>query len=216
MPASADVAARQHARRQLVLRALVLALVAVAAAAGVATALGYRLPGLDVELVPSLPPAGVDLDLGSPVPLEAMRAGDPGHLMLPATLPAPATAWVVGAGDRRIVTVAWRAEPGQATLEDSDLSVLLMTVAGRADDALFTKALPPGARIEPLSVGGEPGWWISGAVHELLFMRPDGDAGTLQTRLVGDTLVFSRDGTLYRFESALGREATLEIASSLR
>ena len=60
------------------------------------------------------------------------------------------------------------------------------------------------------------GWWISGAVHELLFQRPDGNAGTLPTRLVGDTLVFSRDDTLYRFESALGKDATIAIAETLR
>jgi hypothetical protein len=205
---------RQPLRRP-VLRGLALALVAAIALAGVAAALGYRLPGLDIVFVPSLPPAGAGFDLGSPVALEEARTGEP-HLLLPSTLPPPSTAWEVGAGDRRIVTVAWRAEPGQATLEDSDLSLLLMAVKGEADGAFFTKALPPGARIEPVTVGGEHGWWISGAVHELLFRRPDGNAGTLTTRLVGDALVFSRDDTLYRLESALGKEATIAIAETLR
>ena len=35
------------------------------------------LPGLDIVFVASLPPAGIDLDLGSPVPLEDARAGEP-------------------------------------------------------------------------------------------------------------------------------------------
>ena len=201
--------------RRPVLRGLALALVAAIVLAGVAAALGYRLPGLDIVFVPSLPPAGAGFDLGSPVPLEEARAGEP-HLLLPSTLPAPSTAWEVGAGDRRIVTVAWRADPGRPTLEDSDLSLLLMAVKGRADGALFTKALPQGARIEPVTIDGEQGWWISGAVHELLFLRPDGNAGTLTTRLVGDTLVFSRDNTLYRLESALGKDATIAIAETLR
>jgi hypothetical protein len=47
-------------------------------------------------------------------------------------------------------------------------------------------------------------------------LRPDGTAGILTSRLAGDTLVFARDGTLYRLESALGRDPTLEIAASLR
>ena len=212
----ADVAARRRPIGRAVLRAVALAIVAVIAVAGVAAALGYRLPGLDIVFVASPPPAGIHLDLGSPVPLEDARAVEPPQLLLPSALPAPATAWVVGAGDRRIVTVAWRAEPGQPTLQDSDLSVLLMAVAGRADRAFFTKALPPGSRIEPVTVEGERGWWISGGVHELLFQRPDGNAGTIQARLVGDTLVFSHDGTLYRFESALGKDATIAIAETLR
>jgi hypothetical protein len=47
-------------------------------------------------------------------------------------------------------------------------------------------------------------------------MRPDGTAGVLSAALAGDTLVFTRDGTLYRLESALGRDATLAIAASMR
>jgi hypothetical protein len=38
----------------------------------------------------------------------------------------------------------------------------------------------------------------------------------LRSALAGDTLVFARDGTLYRLESALGREATIAMAESMR
>ena len=47
-------------------------------------------------------------------------------------------------------------------------------------------------------------------------MRPDGSTDIVTSRLAGDTLVFVRDGTLYRIESALGRDATLGVAESLR
>jgi hypothetical protein len=49
-----------------------------------------------------------------------------------------------------------------------------------------------------------------------MVQQPDGDIGVLRAAVVGDTLVFSHGGTLYRLESALGKEATLEIARSLR
>jgi len=196
-------------------RGLALALVAVVAIAGVAAALGYRLPGLDIVFVESLPPAGTALDLGSPIPLDRAVAGDRPRVLLPGALPAPSTAWVAGAGDREIVSLAWRADAGQPTLDDSDLSLVLMAVPGTAEEAFLEKALGPGTTIEPVSVDGDRGWWISGEPHDLLFLRPNGDAGQLPTRLAGDTLVFSRDGTLYRFESALGRDATLAIAESL-
>ena len=35
------------------------------------------------------------------------------------------------------------------------------------------------------------------------------------TRLVGDTLVWERDGTLYRIESGLGLVETLRIAETI-
>jgi hypothetical protein len=201
--------------RRSALRAVALALLALIAIAGAAAALGYRLPGLDIQFVESLPPAGSGLHLGSPVAVEELQ-GDQPRVLLPSALPAPAEAWVSGARDRRIVTLAWRAASGQPTLEHSDLSVLVMAVPGRADAALLTKALPPDARIEPVRVGDDRGWWISGGVHALLFHLPDGDAETLDTRLVGETLVFSRGGTLYRVESALGRDATIALAETMR
>ena len=63
---------------------------------------------------------------------------------------------------------------------------------------------------------GARGWWIAGAPHEILVLRPDATVGVLRAAIAGDTLVFARDGTLYRLESSLGRDATLEVARSLR
>ena len=45
--------------------------------------------------------------------------------------------------------------------------------------------------------------------------QPDGDIGIVRSALAGDTLLFAREGTLYRLESALGKDATLEIARSM-
>jgi hypothetical protein len=204
--------------RRPLLRGLALALLAVVALAGVATALGYRLPGLDivfVDTVPTAPPAGTSLDLGSPIPIGEALAGERPRVLLPAALPAPDTAWVAGAGDRRIVTLAWRAEPGQPTLENSDLSLVLMAVPGTSDGGFLVKGLGDETSVDDVSIDGEPGWWISGDVHEIRFLRPDGEAGLLPTRLAGDTLVFAHEGTLYRLETAFGRDATIAIAESL-
>ncbi len=197
-------------------RALAVALVALLLLAGVAAALGYRLPGLDILFVDRLPPAGTGLDLGSAVPLSEARNAESPRVLVPATLPDPATAFVLGNGDRRIVTLAWRAASGEAVLPGTDLSLAIMAVAGDTNEGFLTKLLGPGTTIEPVTVDGSRGWWISGAPHDLLVSRPDGTIGVLSSRLAGDTLVFSRDGTLYRLESALGRDATLAMAASLR
>ena len=148
--------------------------------------------------------------------LAEARAGEPPRILVPADLPEPETAYVVGAGARRIVTLAWRAGEGEPTLRGTDLSLAVMAVPGDTDATFLTKMLGPGTTIEPVVVGGDRGWWIAGAPHDLLVRRSDGTAGVLTSRLAGDTLVFARDGTLYRLESALGRDATLEVAASFR
>jgi len=197
------------------LRPLALAGVLVVAVAGLVAGLGFRLPGFELERVDRTPPAGAGLALGSPVPLaEALTAGEP-DVRLPSALPRPDTAYVVGAGDRRIVTVAWRAEPGQPTITGRDLALTLLAVAGSADEKLLRKTAGPGTTVEAVRVGDDPGWWISGAPHEVLILRPDASIEVLPPATAGDTLVFARDGTLYRLESSLGRDATVEIARSM-
>ena len=132
-------------------------------------------------------------------------------------MPAPDAAYVIGAGDRRIVTLAWRAEPGQARLPSSDLALTVMAVPGDDRRLARSRRSPRRTRRSTLvSVNGDRGWWISGAPHELLIERPDGQVGSIPAAIAGDTLVFARDGTLYRLESSLGRDATVAIAEGLR
>jgi hypothetical protein len=198
-------------------RALALALLLLVLAAGAAVALGYRLPGLDIVFGEPTLPAGTGLGLGSPVPLAEARGQDAPRVLLPAILPEPDTAFETGSRAGRIVSLAWRADPGASTLAGSeDLGLVVMAVPGTVEETFLKKVLGPGTTIEPVPVGGDPGWWISGAPHELLFMGPASSAQVLRSVVAGDTLVFARDGTLYRLESALGRDRTLAIAASMR
>lgn len=197
-------------------RAIALAVLALLVAAGIATALGFRLPGLDLIFVERLPPAGSGLDLGRATALAEATAVDPPRVLVPAALPPPDVAYVRGTGDERIVTLAYRAAAGAATLPGSDLSLTVMAIPGDEHEAVVSKLLGPGTTLEAVVVGGSRGWWIAGAPHEILYLRPDGSVGRYEAVLAGDTLVFARDGTLYRLESALGREATLRLAGSMR
>lgn len=197
-------------------RALLVALVALLVLAGVAAALGFRLPGLEILRTERLPPAGSGLDLGSPIPVEEALAFDRPRVLLPVALPPPDTAFELGAGDRRIVTLAYRATGGQATLAASDLALTVSAVPGTAEEGLIRKLVGKGVTVEPVSVGGSTGWWIAGAPHEIFVLRPDGDVGDVPAGVAGDTLLFARDGTLYRLETALGRDATIAIAGSMR
>jgi hypothetical protein len=197
-------------------RPLALAAVLLLVLAGLAAGLGLGLPGLDLERVDRTPAAGSGLDLGSPIPLVDALALVRPVVRLPATLPRPDTAWLLGAGEGSIVTVAWRAAEGEDTLAASDLSLTLTAVAGGVDEVVLRKLLGPGTSLQAVDVDGARGWWITGSPHELLVLDPAGRVGPLEAAVAGDTLVFARGGTLYRLESALGLDATLEIARSLR
>lgn len=211
--------ARARVGRPRLLRAVALAALLAILAAGAAVALGYRLPGLDIVFDGAVtpPPAGSDLVLGAPMPVVEATAADRPRVLVPATLPAPDTAYRGGSTADPVVTLAWRADPGAPTLTGStDLALVVMAVPGDVEEAFLSKVLGPGTTIEPVTVGGDRGWWISGAPHELLYLDPRREAKVLRSVVAGDTLVFARDGTLYRLESALGRDRTLEIAGSMR
>ena len=199
------------------LRALGIAAILVILVAGLAAGLGFDLPGLDLGRTPQTPATSTSpLNLGSPIPIADALVSDRPRVLAPAALPPPDEAYELGADDGRIVSLAWRAAPGDKALRGTDTSLTLMAIPGTTEPSLIQKAAGPDVLLEPIDVNGDRGWWITGAPHEIMVLRPDGDIGVLRAAVVGDTLVFSRDGTLYRLESALGKERTLEIARSLR
>jgi hypothetical protein len=200
--------------------ALALAAALALALAGIAAALGFRLPGLEIIRVAETPavvtpPAGAGLDLGQPVPVADAIARDRPRLRLPASLPAPTTAFVMGTGASSIVTVAWRAQPGERALDGTDLALTLTALEADVNEDLVRKVVGPGTTVEPVMVGDDRGWWIAGAPHTVLVLVPGGGIESLHSAVAGDTLVFAREGTLYRLESSLGRDRTLEVAASM-
>jgi hypothetical protein len=214
--AAVGAAARSRSPIGRLLRPLALGIVGLLVIAGAAAGLGFRLPGVEIERVETLPPAGTGLDLGSSITLDEALVSDRPRVLLPSVLPRPGAAYRLGAGDESIITVAWRARPGERTLASSDLALSLMAVPGDTDEGLLSKLAGQGTTIEPVTVGGGRGWWIAGAPHEILIRRPDASIVVLRAAIAGDTLLFARQGTLYRLESALGKDATLGIAASLR
>lgn len=214
-------AQRQAAPRSFRLgRAIALAIAALLVLAGIAAALGYGLPGLRIEFTgrpPAGPPAGSGLALGTPVPLgDARSLGVPTVLVPGGRFAAPDGVYRSGEGDSTIVTLVYRAAAGEGHLAGSDLSVVVMAVPGDTEQTLITKFVGPGTTVDPVTIGGSRGWWIAGAPHELLIKRPNGDVAVQQAVIAGDTLLFSRGGTLYRIESALGQDATVALAETMR
>lgn len=196
-------------------RALVLALVGLLLLATAAAALVLAVPGLRLTLVPELPsasvptdPLGTRLALGAAVPVD-----DVAHLA-PAALGPPAEAYVIG--DRAIVSLVYATTDELPALDGTDVGLLVQAIDGALEREQVSKlAVEVGASVTDVSVGGARGYWIAGPPHLLRYLGPDGEERAEATRLVGDTLVWERGGTLYRIESGLGPAETLRIAESI-
>lgn len=196
-------------------RALALAVIATLVLAASAAALVILLPGLRLTIVPTMPsaeasadPMGTRLALGSPVPPEIVAAG------IPAALGTPDEAYVLG--DNEVLSLVYRAGEGLPELGATRIGLLVQRIEGALDRERVEKLVAEvGASVTAVEVDGAPGFWISGTPHVIRYRAEDGEVREQATRLVGAALVWERGGVLYRIESGVGLEATLDIAESI-
>jgi hypothetical protein len=223
-------------------RSLVLAIVALLALAIVAGAVGLGLPGLRITFgeppasllasptpsaepsdrgtptpTPTLPPiTGMRLDLGRQVELDQVepRTGVPVRLPTDARVGEPDAVWIDEAKFDQIAYV-WEAGPTLPETTERGVGLILMRFDGRTDDEFYQKVLGSGTRLTKVTVDGHDAFWISGEMHFFFYERPDVGHVDDGRRWVGDALVWYDGTATYRIESALGREATIEIAESI-
>jgi hypothetical protein len=196
-------------------RAVALALVATLVLAATAAALALLIPGLRLTFVPALPwaelpddPVAARLTLGEPIPPGTVDRG------IPSELGAPDEAYVLG--ENEVLTLVYRADDQLPPMAETEIGLLVQVIDGVLDEARVEKLVAEvGASVSPTEVDGASGYWISGPPHLVRYITPGGGPRSQSTRLVGDTLVWERDGVLYRIESGLGMDATLRIAESI-
>jgi hypothetical protein len=197
-------------------RAIVLALIGLLVLAAAAAAIVLGVPGLRLTLVPTQPTTSVFADpLGTRLALGAAVAVDEFADLAPGALGPPDEAYVIG--DRAITSLVYAAGDGLPELDGTGIGLLIQAFDGALDRELVEKLVAEaGVSVTAVSVDGAHGYWIAGPPHLLRYLGPDGEARAEATRLVGDTLVWERDGTLYRIESGLGLAETLRIAETIR
>jgi hypothetical protein len=67
-----------------------------------------------------------------------------------------------------------------------------------------------------VTVTGEPGFWLAGAPHGLVYVDPSGQILEAPARLAGHTLVWRRGRLTLRVEADIPMERALAIARSVR
>lgn len=219
--------ARPAARAALIAVALLIAMAAIAGAAGIG------LPGLriffgngSVSPPPSLEPgrtassgdAGAAMRLGQPVSLSDRAAldGQAGfHVRWPGDPAAgPPDAGYIDETKQGQVSLVWPARHDLPATLEPGVGLVLTEFIGSVDPAYYGKAVGAGTTVEPVVVGGRPGYWLSGEPHFFFYSGPGGEVQD-DRRWVADALLWSDGEITYRLESALGRDATIRIAESL-
>jgi hypothetical protein len=203
-----------RSRLALALAVLAAALAAALAVPPVRAALLdlVGLGGVTIERVDELPPVtpARGLGLGAPVSLaEARRRVD-----FPVRLPDEDT-W--GEPDAAYVSSSF---PGGAVSllygDERRVRLLVTQFRGSTEPALVKKMVAPRTRLEIVTVRGEPGYWIAGAPHGVVFRDASGEIRDDVFRLATNVLLWVEDGVTYRVEADVDRDTALAIAESLR
>ena len=159
---------------------------------------------------------GQALVLGDPVTLEQARKTFP--VLVPEAVGEPDAAYLYEhplMGPR--VDMVYRARPGLPTSSNTGAGMLITEFRAVASPYI-EKSAGEGAKIERLTVDGDPAFFLSGAPHGFAYTVPGTDNTNFEEqRLAGNTLLVDRsDGVLLRIEADISRERAVEIAESLR
>jgi hypothetical protein len=212
-------------------RSLLLALVALLALAAIAGAVGLGLPGLRLILggpsaspppsvapsrTPPPGPLGSSLRLGDNVTLDQVETltGIPPDLPTDPAVGPPDAAYVDRVRGNQVAFV-WAASETLPETREPGIGLILMRFEGTINDGFRQKLIGEGATVEPVTVDGQRGYWITGEAHFFFYVGKAGGVVDDGRRWVDDALAWTDGALTYRVESALGRDATIELAESL-
>lgn len=113
------------------------------------------------------------------------------------------------------VSLLYAARPDLPAIAGTDIGLLVQEFRGGIDAGIFQKGVPAGSRVEPVTVNGAQGYWIAGGLRALGYTDANGVFQYEEVRDAGNTLLWERDGVVYRLESALPKADALRIAASI-
>jgi hypothetical protein len=195
----------------VVLAAAVLALAVALAVPPARTAIfdWLGIGSARIELVDRLPAlpltAPVEL-LGQPTTLVDARRRAGFRISPPPTNePAPDEIRVV---DGRRVSYLWR--------DDDRIRLLVTQVPGLLQRTeILKKLIPPGVRIERLTIDGDGAVFLARGPHAVYLLGPNGSFEEDHGWLAGTTLLVDRGGSTLRIEGDVTREQAVELVRSM-
>jgi hypothetical protein len=185
--------------------------------------LGLR--GVKIEVTPTpsalpslTPTLGAGLDLGKRVTLTQAQAAVAFRILVPAELGPPDEVYLRTGFIQDEVILLYRARPGLPAAPFTGAGLLLAEFQARIDTEYIEKKIVfVGATdLEAVTVRGDPGYWIAGAPHYILYFDSQGRQVQDQTRLAGNVLLWQHGEVTFRIEADIGKEQALSIAGSAR
>jgi hypothetical protein len=223
-------------------RSFVLAIIALVVLAAIAGAIGFGVPGIRLFFVGATPTPGISASPPSSVSTSPSPSVSPspsipgppgsnfdlGLITTPSEAPTltgfalqlptdpvvgpPDTVWY----DQGRLTIVWASRPGLPDAQATGVGLLLTEFRGSLDREFFGKMIGPGTTVTPVAIGGVTGYWISGAMHDLVYIGVNGQIENDSRRVVGDTLIWTRGNLTFRLETTLGQDSAIRIAESIR
>jgi hypothetical protein len=161
---------------------------------------------------------GSSLGLGTRTTLEAAQSAVGWQVLVPAQLGPPDAVYLLmppAGPSQGEVTLVYGPRPGIATASETGVGVLVTEARGSVNEQFFEKTAGPDTTIEPVSVDGHDGWWISGKPHMFVFLDSNNEARFETLRLATNTLVIDDGGTIVRIEGHMTKAQALPIAGTL-
>ncbi len=163
-------------------------------------------------------PLGQSLGLGTPTTLESAQQQLGWKIAVPAALGSPDAVYIdlgatVPSGGE--VSLVYASRPGIPVSGITGVAVLVTEARGRTDEQFFGKTLGPGVTIQPVTVNGHSGYWISGEPHQFVIVDANGNPYPETLRLATNTLILDDGGTVVRVEGDMSKQQALDIGRSL-
>jgi hypothetical protein len=166
----------------------------------------------------SEPTAPAELNLGDVTSLDAARARVDFSVGVP-TLPSlgsPDAVYFSDDVDGGRVSFTYEADENLPAADETGLGALLTQFRADIGQDIVKRVSIEGGHVRSVEVAGAPGFWITGAPHEVYFVAPDGEVRADTVRLAANVLLWERDGVSLRLESDLSLKRALRIAHSIR
>ncbi len=114
------------------------------------------------------------------------------------------------------VSLVYASRPDLPAIPGTNIGLLLQEFKGGIQAGLFQKGVPSGSRVEPVTINSIAGYWIEGGLRYFGYTDANGVMQFEESRIAGNTLLWERDGIVYRLESALPKADAVRIAETVR
>lgn len=183
---------------------------------------GWQRPPTPPAPPPTALPSTPDVErlgLGQRLPALADARSRVAYPVLAPTLPELAVPDEIYLGTPPAggqVALVYRSRPGLPTAAETGVGLLFTQFRGSLEPAFFGKGLPPGARLEQVTLVDRPAYWIEGRPHFFFYRDQSGRQADERFRLAANVLLWEQGGLTLRIEGAFSKEEALRIAASIR